>query len=320
MADNAFPLPGVTAIQTVGDWENFFHPAFGSGVVPDAGSALVPSLDAAGRHIVIQPGAAIVRAFYKPVSAATYTAIPAASSQNRIDRLVLRLNRAAADAASFVQPVVITGTPSASPQVPALTRTTAGLWDLPVAHWTSASDGSLSGLVDERVMTSSPMVVMSASGGTPSLDRAGILIQPDTGNLLMSPSAGAAWREVYAYDTWHSGGAGANNWNVSSPPDTYFYYKTVAPGMVAVTFQALLPKGSGSPVQVLSTALPAAYRPKTAKSITIYTDRQRVDTSAGNNQQAVLSIGADGIVRAYGVASSASDADGCGVYPVDSPY
>ncbi len=150
MADEAFPLPGVTTVSTIGDWESLFYPAFQSGVVTAVGDELAPSLDTAGRNAVIGTGGAILRAFYKPVSASTPTPIPAASSQNRIDRLVLRLDRSQTVAANFIVPAVITGTPGSSPQLPALTQTTTGLWELPVAHWTSSASGALTGLTDDR--------------------------------------------------------------------------------------------------------------------------------------------------------------------------
>jgi hypothetical protein len=150
MTDNAFPLPGVTTVSTITDWENLFAPGFETGVVPGNGNELAPTLDTSGRNAVIDTGNAIIRAFCKPVSVSTATAIPAASSQDRIDRLVLRLDRSASVAANFIQPVVITGTPGSSPALPALTQTPTGLWDLPIAHWTSKSTGALTGLADER--------------------------------------------------------------------------------------------------------------------------------------------------------------------------
>jgi len=78
------------------------------------------------------------------------TPIPVASAQNRIDRLVLRLNRGASTSPTVVQPVVITGTPSGSPIEPPLVQTPTGLYDIPVCSWTSTSAGALTGLVDER--------------------------------------------------------------------------------------------------------------------------------------------------------------------------
>lgn len=325
MSDDAFPLPGVTSIQTIGDWENFFHPAFGSGVIPGAGSELVPSLDTSGRNIVIQSGAAIVRAFYKPVSTATYTPIPAASSQNRIDRLVLRLNRAATAGTSFVQPVVITGTPAPSPQVPAVTQTSNGLWDLPIAHWTSASNGSLTGLVDERAKISSPVVVMPSTAGEPSLDRASLLIQPDTGNLLVSPAPGAAWKTVWQDDSWKQGGNGLNGWTAATHPNHYFQFRFAAPGLVVAEFSLGAPGGTSGisdGTQILADPIPAAYWPPSQRVLPAHTDYQRnlPGSPYSNNESSCLRVDSSGIVTCWGFSTFATFALGGGVYTVDAPY
>lgn len=318
MADDAYPLPGVTSMTTISQWENFFH-QLGSGVLADTGSQLAPSLDASGRNIVIASGAAILRGFYKPVSASTSTAIPAASSQNRIDRLVLRLNRSSSTSAGFVVPTVITGTPAASPQVPAITRTTSGLWDLPIAHWTSASNGSLTSLVDERPVLGAPLTVLPSAGGTPVLERAGLLLQPDTNSLLASMSPGGTWRTVWQYDTWHSGGGGGGGWNVNSNPDTYFYYTSPSPGIVQVTMRANI-SGPNDGASVLANPLPAAYRPPQTKDLVAYSDLEKVSTSQGNNVQPIISVHPDGSVTCRGFAFGATVATCNGSYPVSSPF
>jgi hypothetical protein len=325
MSDDAYPLPGVSAMSTVGQWEEFFHPAFGSGIISGEGSEMAPSLDSSGRNVVIQPGGAIVRAFYKPVSTATYTPIPAASSQNRIDRLVLRLNRAASTAASFIVPTVITGTPAASPAIPAVTQTSGGLWDLPIAHWTSASNGSLSGLVDERMKISSPMAVMNSTAGTPVLDRAALLIQPDTGNLLVSSSPGGAWKTVWVDDDWQDGGNGLNGWTAAAHPANYFIYKFAAPGLVVAEFNLGAPgstSGTNDGTQVLASPLPAAYRPTQDRVLPAHTDYQRIlpNSPFSNNESSCLRVSAAGIVSCFGFATAATFAFGGGVYSVGSPY
>ena len=81
------------------------------------------------------------------------TPVPAASAQNRIDRLVLRLTRGASSSSTVVAPLIITGTPSASPVLPGIQQTPTGVWDLPVSHWTSTSAGAITTLVDDRRLT-----------------------------------------------------------------------------------------------------------------------------------------------------------------------
>jgi hypothetical protein len=324
MSDDAYPLPGVSAMSTIGQWEEFFHPAFGSGIISGEGSEMAPSLDSSGRNIVIQPGGAIVRAFYKPVSTATFTPIPAASSQNRIDRLVLRLNRAATTTAAFIVPTVITGTPAAFPQVPAVTQTSGGLWDLPIAHWTSASNGSLSGLVDERMKISSPMAVMNSTAGTPTLDRASLLVQPDTGNLLLSSSPGADWKTIWQDDDWNEGGNGLNGWTAQIAPN-FFMYKFIAPGIVFVEFHLGAPggtSGNNDGTQILADPLPAAYRPAGDRMLFAHTDFQRNLPASpfSNNETSALRVNASGLVSCFGLATAATFAIGAGMYSVGSPH
>jgi len=140
---------GFTQLTTMADWENFLS-TVGVADGIDGANSFVPSFDVPGRNIVIGAGQATVRGQLWRCDANVPTAIPAASAQNRIDRLVLRLNRGATSGPTVVQPVVITGTPSGSPVEPPYTRTLAGLWDLPVCSWLSTSAGALSTLTDER--------------------------------------------------------------------------------------------------------------------------------------------------------------------------
>jgi hypothetical protein len=80
-----------------------------------------------------------------------------------VDRLVLRLDRTAVTAADWIQPTILEGTPSGTPQPPALTHSAAGDWDLPVCRWTTQSNGVLSGLVDERYSIGSDTLVFQSS-------------------------------------------------------------------------------------------------------------------------------------------------------------
>ncbi len=141
-------------MSTTGEWEYLWSAAGGiSAIDGSVGSAMTPTLDTGGRNAVIADGVACVKGQLWRCDAPVSTPIPAASAQNRIDRLVLRLTRGATTSATVVQPVVITGTPSGSPVLPPIVQTTAGIWDLPISHWTSTSAGGLSGLIDDRVPT-----------------------------------------------------------------------------------------------------------------------------------------------------------------------
>jgi hypothetical protein len=113
-------------------------------------AAMTPSLDTVGRNAVIAAGNVLIKGQLWRCDASVSTPIPAASAQNRIDRLVARLTRGATTSATVLQPVVITGTPSGSPVEPPLVQTTAGIFDIPICSWTSTSAGALTTLVDER--------------------------------------------------------------------------------------------------------------------------------------------------------------------------
>lgn len=143
-----------TQMTTTAEWEYLWSAAGGlDGVDLTYGGGLAPSLDSGGRNAVMASGNAVIKGQLWRCDAAVNTAIPAASAQNRIDRLVLRLTRGAVTSPTVVQPVVITGTPSGTPTEPPLVRTTSGIYDLPISSWTSTSAGAITSLVDERQLT-----------------------------------------------------------------------------------------------------------------------------------------------------------------------
>lgn len=99
-----------TQLVTTSDWEAL-HSAIGgfSSIDFSAGSAFASSFDVPGRNIVIADGNIVIKGQQWQSDAPVSTAIPGASAQNRIDRLVLRLNRGASTSATVIQPVVIMG-------------------------------------------------------------------------------------------------------------------------------------------------------------------------------------------------------------------
>ena len=141
-----------TLLTTTAEWEALtaIMGAADAAIDGAVGSAMAPSLDTGGRNAVIADGNAAIRGMLWRCDAPVSTPIPAASAQNRIDRLVLRLNRSAVTSPTVIQPVVITGTPSGSPVEPPLVQTPTGIYDIPVFSWTSTSAGAITTLVDER--------------------------------------------------------------------------------------------------------------------------------------------------------------------------
>jgi len=168
-----------TQLSTTADWESFMSSAgIYDGV--DSPNSFTPSLDTVGRNAVIGSGQGLIKGQLWRCDANVSTAIPAASAQNRLDRLVLRLNRGATSSPGVVAPTVITGTPSGSPALPAISQTPTGLWDIPISYWTSASSGALTGLVDQRQFTGRVPLSMTSGGWRPSPANIGMAIETDT--------------------------------------------------------------------------------------------------------------------------------------------
>jgi hypothetical protein len=146
-----------TQLTSTSDWEYLLSMAGPPAAIDGSiGNAMTPSLDTGGRNAVIADGVILIRGQLWRCDAPVNTPIPAASAQNRIDRLVIRLTRGAGTSATVVAPAVITGTPSGTPTIPALTQTPTGIWEYPVSHWTATSAGALTGLVDDRRLTNDP--------------------------------------------------------------------------------------------------------------------------------------------------------------------
>jgi len=140
-----------TQLTTTAEWEYLWSASGGVSAV-DASylNAFSTGFDIPGRNLILNPGSACVRGQLWRSDAAVNVAIPAASAQDRIDRIVLRYNRSAVTAATVIVPTIITGTPSGSPTMPALVQTPTGIWDFPIAYWTSQSTGGLTGRTDDR--------------------------------------------------------------------------------------------------------------------------------------------------------------------------
>lgn len=306
MTDNAIPLPGVSTVTSVTDWENVFAPGLVSGVI----SGLAPSLDGAGRAAVIGPGAALVRGFYKPVSVATSTSVPAASGQNRIDRLTLRLDRGATDPTLFVVPTVITGTPAAKPQKPALTQTSNGLWDLPVCSWTSTSAGALTSLTDERYFGG--LVLSGVSSARPKMPAPGLLYETDTGMLAVWD--GGSWSYAgLTPDTPHQiTNFVPQGWHGS------LQYAKVAPGLVAIAVEITLGGAASVGDGTVICNISSSYAPPSYHHVPLRCDAVKQSPQGGSNsyETASLSFRADGSVAAYGVGTAASVLEGTGCYPL----
>jgi hypothetical protein len=183
---------GFTQLTTTTEWELFMSAAgVWDGI--DATNSFVPTLDTAGRNAVISAGSGLIKGQLWRCDASVSTPIPAASGQDRLDRLVLRLNRTATTSPTVVQPTVIPGAPSGSPALPPLQQTAAGLYDIPISYWTSHSTGTVDTLVDQRQYCGRNTVsMMSTYHPSPANARLGIEL--DTGDVFVW--ANSAWTAV----------------------------------------------------------------------------------------------------------------------------
>jgi len=274
-------------------------------VQPGQGSLLAPSLDAAGRNAVIAPGLALLRGFCYETDAAVSTAIPAPTTQSRIDRLVLRMNRAATDPALFIVPTVITGTPAAKPQEPAFTQTPTGLWDLPIMSWLSASSGALTALDDERYFGT--FVLSGVSTARPVMAGPGLLIETDTGNVSLWN--GSAWATLYqSAGNWRTiTNFAASGWNGK------LSYAWIAPGLVSVAAELTLSSNANVADSTVICNIAASYAPATYKPVPLRCDALKV--SGGSFESASLTFRADGSVVCYGVSTEATVLEGSGSFP-----
>jgi hypothetical protein len=306
MTDVAIPLPGVSTVASITDWENVFSPALVSGVI----SGLAPTLDTIGRNAVIGTGSAMVRGFWRPVTANTSTAIPAPSGQARIDRLVLRLNRAASTSASFVVPVVIEGSPGANPAEPPLVQTPTGLWDLPVFSWRSAASGALTALTDERYFTG--LVLGGVSTARPVVPGPGLLLESDTG--MLAAWNGAAWKYLASTGgTWQYPSLAPGGWGMLGGFPALRYQKVAGP-QDKVQLEGYLSPGSVKNLTLFS--MPAGYY-RTDKTVAISATCMNETGDPGTSIAPYITIGTDGSVATNGVPSTCDQLMFNGIYSLD---
>lgn len=171
-----------TQLSTTADWESFMSSAgIADGV--DGPNSFVPTLDTSGRNAVISAGQGLIKGQLWRADAPVSTPIPGASAQNRLDRLVLRLNRGATSSPAVIAPTIITGTPSGTPVLPPIVQTPTGLYDIPISNWLSTSAGAVSTLVDQR-QYSGRSVIMMTSAYHPTPVSPCIGYETDTGNMF----------------------------------------------------------------------------------------------------------------------------------------
>ena len=308
-ATNARPQP-LLQLTTDADWETLAAGmGAGDGVILNPTTSLAPSLDSVGRNAVMAAGACVVKGKLWSCDAPFNTAIPAASGSNRIDRLVMRLNRTAGTATAFLQPVVITGTPSGTPVIPALTQTTTGIWDMPISHWTSASTGALTGLIDERFDTGKSMQSGLAANMPLWLVRPTLYFQTDTGVLMVW--TGSVWTPVTQAPAAFSNMPGmANGWGIGG----HAQYR-LNNGDLQVSFKDLTVGSASDGTNIWNAgALPTGFQVSNTHRVVCYSDA--IKTVSGNLETPALEFQTDGSIQCYGIALAASRVDLYTTFPL----
>lgn len=284
---------------------------FGDGVIAAISGSLLPTLDGAGRNAVMAAGTCLIKGSIWSTDASVNTAIPAASGSDRIDRLTLRLTRTAGNATAYLQPNIITGTPSGSPVIPALTQTTTGIWDLPISHWTSKSTGALINLVDERFDPGTMMQSGLAANMPLWHVRPRLYYQTDTNALMVWN--GSAWVPVAPQaGAWNNMPAMTNGWSIGSG---FAKYRLTANGDLQVAFKGLS-VGSASDGTTIWAAgsLPSGYQVPTFHRMVCWSDA--IKTTGGNQESSGLEFVSDGSVNCEGFALAASRADLYAIIPL----
>jgi hypothetical protein len=253
---NAFPTSD-SQLTTMAEWEALFGELAPSGVIQGVGSELAVTVSSVARTATIGTGGALIRGFRAGAASSTTLAIPGADSQNRIDRIVARLDRTAVTAADWIKPVIIEGTPSTSPVVPAIDRTTGANWDFPLARWTANSNGTISGLVDERALLVPTLAFKSTA--RPALAGPAVGLETDTGRPVTTIN-GSAWSPLAEDTGWVPlalTGTNGASWTNSS---TRIRKRN---GVVHLDFRIVRHSAGSVPVDSESTPinLAAAYRP-----------------------------------------------------------
>lgn len=279
------------------------------------GTGLQPSLDSGGRNAVMAAGKAIIKGQLWSCDTSVSTSIPAASGQNRIDRLVLRLNRVAGTAATFVAPAIIQGTPSGSPVIPDLVRTDSTNYDIPISHWTSASTGALTGLVDDRQFIGLSVTV-GTSTNRPTVTKPRLLVETDTNDLRLWN--GSSWVKLNAEQptAWQNMGSMKSGWSIGD----YAKYKKTGEGLLVIAFSNLncngATNGDGTQIWSAANGLNSGYRPQTDKHVHCRAKELR-QTGTNHSMTGTLAFRTDGSVDCYGISDGCDRVDLFATIPID---
>ena len=154
--------PGKRA-TSVDEWSQILRYAVASGVLDGELNGLEVSASGADMQTDVATGRAIVQGFgFQSTAVEALTHSAADGANDRIDRVILRLDFAA----ESVDLAVLEGTPAGSPTAPALTQTWGTTWEISLAQvLINAGDTSIDpgDVTDERELLTLP----TAAAGTP---------------------------------------------------------------------------------------------------------------------------------------------------------
>jgi hypothetical protein len=128
MAQTSWPFENIDTSETQ---FSLWARNLGQGVIDGKLLELEPFADGSGMNVKVRSGQALVRGhFYDSTTQETLAIAASDPSLGRKDAVVLRLD----PTANSILLTVITGTPDASPSLPALTQTDGGIYDLLIAE------------------------------------------------------------------------------------------------------------------------------------------------------------------------------------------
>lgn len=205
MTIEAYPFEN-SNISTEVQWQRMARLWMPDGVdtVPSGGSLKVTH--SAGLTVSIAEGHAILRGiFYRQVGAITRSCVVNGSTFPRLDRVVLRCDLGA----NTIEPLVITGTPAATPTAPAMSYTET-VFDLPLATVRVEANDTIAagGVSDKRRYVGRPVVYCTSDNRPDPQGRPMLAFETDKDRVIYTDGTSGTWivgigndvfRPIYAY-------------------------------------------------------------------------------------------------------------------------
>lgn len=132
MAKSYYPFSSGTGYQTSeAQWAEMARHWLRTGVIRNLLNSLEVYADATAMQVKVRSGSAFIEGYWFQSTAEEALAISAADATNpRIDRVVVRLDRAG----QTIDLAVVAGTAAGSPNAPAITQTTSGVYEISLAR------------------------------------------------------------------------------------------------------------------------------------------------------------------------------------------